>query len=94
MERGEQPRAALAWAGIWVTTKTDRPSYPSDRSVVRFPFALVVFTPLGKFVPPSGLNGWDAHQSSQIFTETEAYFSLGGAVIGPNHRQNSSYTIV
>ena len=30
MERGEQPRAAFTWVGIWVATKIELVSYPSD----------------------------------------------------------------
>jgi hypothetical protein len=88
MERGEQPRPTLTWVGFWEATKTELTSYASDLSVVRFPFALVVLMPLS----PSWRR-WNAHQRSQIFAETEAYFSLGPTLIGSNHRQNFSYTI-
>ena len=89
LERSDEPQAALTW----VATKIELASYPPDLSVVRFPFVRDVRAIEHLHAAYRDQGRWNAHQSSQISAETEAYFSLGPGVIGSNHRQNSSYTI-
>ena len=37
MAHSDESQAARTWVGIWVATKIELASYPSDLSVVRFP---------------------------------------------------------